>query len=249
MHLPSVNYLNNSYSFIIMILEKKSVLLTGGSNGIGYALSKELIEKECKVFVFDLDIPLDKIEGVKYFKVDVTKSEEIKKAFYEIGEKIDVLINNAGIMRRGELLETSEEDFDLLFNINVKAYWLVLKHSLQYLVDNPVIVLVSSRHANKIPTNPAVYGLTKKFDALLGEILEESYPNFDVKLLFPGPVATSITSHGLTEAQIEERKSELKPPKFLADKIIELLEKDHKKLIFKQETDEYIFEWLFKISY
>src|SRR6266542_3914972 len=123
-----------------MNLSGKTVLITGGSNGIGLALAALLRGKGCQVYSLDRMAPAEPVQGVQTLQDDVTREDDVRRALRDIAGPIDVLINNAGIMRRGTLLESSTDDFDALFGVNVKGPWLVLKEARPLLRDDAMIV-------------------------------------------------------------------------------------------------------------
>ncbi len=220
-----------------MNLKNKTVLITGASSGIGKAISDALILKGAKVISFDIKPNTNSSEDITHFTVDITKYNQIEDAVNKIKGTLDIVINNAGIMRRGEILENTEEDFDALFAVNVKGAWLVLKALKQKLSPNAKIVQMCSRHAINLPTNPALYGLSKKMMMDMGEIISKTYPNYSVEILCPGPVNTELTRVDTTKEQMEEKKKIMEEPEKIAEKTIELLELDNKShLIFDKNT-------------
>ena len=227
----------------IMDLAEKHVLITGASSGIGYALANALIQKGAVISAMDRRPMEEKIESWTSYDVDVSRSDQIQMAIAQIQDPIDILINNAGVMRRGEVLESSEEDFDILFDVHVKGSWLVLKHALPLLREDATIVQMSSRHALSLPSDPALYGLTKRTTMDLADLIEKTYPNFTVKILCPGPVDTPLTREGASEEDIERKKKIMCSPEDIANQTIELLEsKTKSRLIFDNKNNTYLLE-------
>ena len=225
-----------------MKFKNKKVLITGATSGIGYAVSKLLAQNGAQVFCFDQKIPRKQIIGVKYFKVDITNSGQIKRALIKVGAPIDILINNAGIMRRGDIFSTSEKDFDLLFDINTKGCWLMLKYTKPYLARKATILQMSSRHGLYHPVDPAIYALTKSAVLYLAEILRKTCPKYNVKIACPGSTDTPLSCYGITGKALKKKKKGMKSPEFLAEKIVELLKSKKDYLIFDQKKRGYYFE-------
>ncbi|MFH1326449.1 MAG: SDR family oxidoreductase [Candidatus Falkowbacteria bacterium] len=225
-----------------MKFKNKKVLITGAASGIGYAVSKLLVQNGAQVFCFDQKIPRKQIAGVKYFKVDITNSGQIKRALTKVGAPIDILINNAGIMRRGNIFESSEKDFDLLFDINIKGCWLMLKYAKPYLARKATILQMSSRHGLYHPIDPAIYALTKSTVSYLSKILKKTCSKYNVKIAYPGSTDTPLSRYGITGKTLKRKKKEMKSPEFLAEKIVELLKSKKGHLIFDQKKDGYYFE-------
>jgi NAD(P)-dependent dehydrogenase (short-subunit alcohol dehydrogenase family) len=226
-----------------MDLSEKHVLITGASSGIGKALALALLQKGAVISGMDRRPMKETIENWTSYDVDITKGEEIQNALSQITEPIDILINNAGVMRRGTALESSEEDFDLLFDVNVKGSWLMLKYALSQLRENATIVQMSSRHALSLPKDPALYGLTKRTTMDLADLIAKTYPAYSVKVLCPGPVDTPLAREGVSEKDFQEKQKIMCTPEEIAQRTIELLESDTKsRLIFDNKSCTYLFE-------
>lgn len=215
-----------------MTIKGKTVLVTGGSGGIGAALVKKLLARGARVFSIDRVKPLEAAKNVTTLLADITNGQEVQVALKKVTGPIDILINNAGVMRRGKILDLDEKDFDFLFDINVKGSWLTLKQALPYLAKKPTILFVSSRHGQFLPVDPALYGLTKKMIIHLGELLEATYSNWDVKIICPGPIDTPLTWVGVKKEDLVRKKKLVRSPEYLAAKIIKLLESRKKRLMF-----------------
>ena len=223
-----------------MELSGKTVAVSGGNGGIGSAVVKALHQKGAIVYSLDLDgeIP-NVIPGVHYLSVDLTSSSQLKHAIKDIKTKVDIVFLNAGIMRRGTIFDSSEEDYDLLFNSNLKTAWMLLKYLKPLMAENAMIVQMSSGHALNPEADPGIYTLTKKATAALAEIVATTCPDYDVKVVYPGPVLTNLLLTGRND-QDKERigKIAIKPPYF-AEKVIELMESDKKTLKFVPKDSSY----------
>lgn len=225
-----------------MNLKEKTILLTGGSSGIGHALSALLVDAGATVINFDLKEPAEPVDGVTTISVDVTNADQIQKGLEEVDSEIDVLINNAGLMRRGTLLDSTEEEFDLLFDVSVKGSWLMLKYTQPKLKENATVVQMASRYALDLPTDPALYGLSKMMQKHLAEIFEETYPQYDVKVLFPGPVDTPLARYEVKGEALEAKEKIMESPEEIAELIVQLLEEDKKRLVYENEQNTYALE-------
>ena len=126
-----------------MRLKNKVAIVTGGASGFGEGIVKRFAKEGAHVIVADINLEgAEKIsseindEGGNAiaFGVDVSDSQQTKDMIGRSCEafgKLDILVQNAAIgMRPTPLIETSEEEFDTLFNINVKSVYLGAVHSV-----------------------------------------------------------------------------------------------------------------------
>jgi 2-keto-3-deoxy-L-fuconate dehydrogenase len=110
-------------------LQNKHAVITGGGSGIGKAISLLFAQQGAVVHIIELNsdnaeqavAAIKQFGGVAYsYSADVSKQDQIVTVFNKIG-KIDILVNNAGIAHVGKVEGTSEEDFDKVYNVNVKG--------------------------------------------------------------------------------------------------------------------------------
>ncbi|MCH6198820.1 SDR family oxidoreductase [Aquiflexum sp. LQ15W] len=157
----------------------KNIIITGGASGIGLAITTLFASKGNHVYFIDYNEPLGtKIEKdllekgymVTFLQADVSKLEEVKKTFERIPEKIDVLVNNAGISHIGNLENTSEDDFEKIFQVNAKGVFTCSQAAIPKLKSNgggsiinmcsvAAIIGIPDRFAYSM-TKGAVYSMT-----------------------------------------------------------------------------------------
>lgn len=125
-------------------LENKIAIVTGGSSGIGLAISKLFAENGAYVHIFDLNETagleaVNSIESVdgqaKFHSCNVADQSAVSAIVNEIG-KIDILVNNAGIAHVGNLENCSEADFDRVYQVNVKGAYNVLHAVVPKMKEN-----------------------------------------------------------------------------------------------------------------
>lgn len=116
-------------------IQKKIVVVTGGGSGIGKAIATLFAQQGAIVFVFDRNVQavkevVEEVQstGGKAFAVavDVTDQRLVKDALASVAQqagRIDILVNSAGISHIGSLDNTSEEDFEKVFQVNVKGVY------------------------------------------------------------------------------------------------------------------------------
>jgi NAD(P)-dependent dehydrogenase (short-subunit alcohol dehydrogenase family) len=104
-------------------MESRVALITGGSSGIGKAISQFLLKKGCVVYATGRSFNNgDLLDGVKMLYLDLSKPESIKAAVDYVIEKegtIDVLVNNAGMGMAGAVEDATTEEIAQLFQANV----------------------------------------------------------------------------------------------------------------------------------
>ena len=119
-------------------LDGRHALVTGGASGIGEATVKELARAGAFVWVADINMAAaeklaESIGSGRAVELDVTKRANVDAAAAQI-ERLDVLVNNAGIGHVGTLEATEPEDFDRLYNVNVRGVYLVSRAFLPKLL-------------------------------------------------------------------------------------------------------------------
>lgn len=137
-----------------MNFTNKNVVITGGSAGIGLATAETFIGKGANVLITgrnadSLNTASLKINSpkLKTLASDISKMTDIatlEKEVAESGNKVDVLILNAGIAKQYSIEETTEEVFDDLFNINVKGLFFTLQKLIPHLAEGASVILISS---------------------------------------------------------------------------------------------------------
>ncbi|WMW79520.1 SDR family oxidoreductase [Undibacterium cyanobacteriorum] len=147
----------------------KTIFITGGNSGIGYASAHYFIEHGAKrVYIGARD--LNKLEQAKQklgdklsiIQVDLTQVASISAMVQQLGdEKIDVLFANAGIAENNVMGDTSEVQFDATFDTNVKGLFFTVQGLLSCLSDGGNIILNASVASNKGMNFLSVYSASK----------------------------------------------------------------------------------------
>lgn len=116
-----------------MSFEGKSVIISGGARGIGRAIVERFLKAGAQVSVIDpkpTELSSIKQERLHVFKGDVSNASDVENFINSVTtqfNKIDILINNAGIIRDNVIWRMPEEDFDSVLNVNLKGPWLMCK--------------------------------------------------------------------------------------------------------------------------
>lgn len=152
-----------------MELKGKKVLITGGSEGLGFSLAKLLIGKGCLVNIVarnadKLKLASDTINSsnLRTFVCDVSDYSQVEKAASQLGD-IDILINNAGIWIEGGITDNTSEDIQNVLNTNLAGVMFVTKSFLPSMIrkNSGFIVNVSSTAGLAGRQNFSVYSASK----------------------------------------------------------------------------------------
>ena len=157
-------------------LEGKSIIVTGGASGIGYATVEELLHDGAYVTVCDINPTAPEFDlgsgKLLYVQTDVTSKASIDAMIAKVIEtfgKIDVLVNNAGINMPRLLVdeagkyELDEAVWDKVMNVNVKGLFLISQAAARYMVKqgSGVIINMSSESGLEGSEGQSVYSASK----------------------------------------------------------------------------------------
>jgi len=130
-----------------MALGDRVAIITGGANGIGKACSRRLSEDGFNVVIADVDAEsgqelAEELGAAKnralFVPCDVSDRLSVSNLLAETRsafERLDVLVNNAGIVAKGDILDLSEADFDRVMGVNLKGFFLVAREAARQMVD------------------------------------------------------------------------------------------------------------------
>lgn len=155
-----------------------NVLITGASGQIGNLLCSKFSEKKFNVLAVDIVKPTKVIESVHYYVNDVTDIPNKKLLYDSLVEshgKIDLLINNAGVSCFTEFENRTEEEFDTVFNVNLKSVFFDIQNYVRKFDElklnkgkiiniASIFGVVSPDYRNYIDLNrksPEIYGASK----------------------------------------------------------------------------------------
>jgi NAD(P)-dependent dehydrogenase (short-subunit alcohol dehydrogenase family) len=151
-------------------LDGKVAVITGGNSGIGLAAAKRLVADGAYVFITgrrknELDAAVEQVgRNVTAVTGDVSKLADLDRLFATVKElkgRIDILFANAGVAESAPLGAITEEQFDRMFDINVKGTLFTVQKALPLLRDGASIILTSSVVGSKGLPNRSVYSATK----------------------------------------------------------------------------------------
>jgi glucose 1-dehydrogenase len=155
-----------------MRFQNKVCIVTGGGSGIGRATCIQLAKEGGLVLVVDMNEKggletadlITKTNGcAAFFLADISIPQQIEQAVttaVDKWKKVDVLVNNAAMMTFKPILELTEEEWDKVMAVNLKAIFLFCKFCLPHM-SNGAIVNVSSVHAHQTTVNVIPYATSK----------------------------------------------------------------------------------------
>jgi glucose 1-dehydrogenase len=158
-----------------MRLTDKVAIITGAAGGIGKACAERFLQEGAKVIIADIkgdDLTrtageLGPPENLRAVKVDVTKRADVERLVTTAVEsfgRLDIMFNVAGIARKQELLDITEQDFDDVIGVNLKgAFFGVQAAARQMIAQGGGGVIINMSSINAILANPslATYAISK----------------------------------------------------------------------------------------
>lgn len=189
------------------MLENKVAIVTGGTRGIGYEIVKKFLDNKAKVVLFgsreesvNKAIESLKDEGYEVMGLypNLSNLDEVKNAYEEIINKygkIDILVNNAGVSSSMPFEKYTEDEYNKLVDINIKAVYNCSKAVVEYMKENGGSILNTSSMVSiygqpsgvMYPASKfAVNGMTKSLARELGKY------NIRVNAVAPGITETDM---------------------------------------------------------
>jgi 2-keto-3-deoxy-L-fuconate dehydrogenase len=148
-------------------LAGKTILVTAAAQGIGRATALAFARANAKVHATDVNLArlgdLDGEAGITTGKLDVLSDDAVKDFVAGIGQ-VDVLLNCAGFVHSGAILEMKEEEFDFAVNLNVKSMIRTIRAVLPGMLDRSdgaIVNIASVAGSIKGVPNRFAYGVTK----------------------------------------------------------------------------------------
>lgn len=206
-------------------LKGKKALITGASRGIGRAIAEKFAEEGAKIGLnyHSSDEKAKEIlesvnshsEGI-LLKGDVSNEKDCKRIvsdFVDEFDGLDILLNNAGILNKKKLEESTVETFDQTMGVNVRGPFLLSKYSLEYLKYSGEgrIINMSSHWAFRASDQATSYVISKT--ALIGLTralaLELGPKGITVNAIAPGTIETDMIADRYSEKEKRERAQEI----------------------------------------
>ena len=194
-----------------MRLEGKVAIVTGAGGGIGRASARRFASEGAKVIAADINAAgvaetAADSESIHAHTVDVTNGESVKEMVSSVVERfgrLDVVFSNAGIMRDGNVIDLSEDDWDAMFNVNAKGAFLCGKYAIPAMrvSGGGSFIITASANSFYAESDIAGYCATKGAAMQLTRAMAIDHGDDGVRVncICPGWIDTDMASPYLNE--------------------------------------------------
>ncbi|MDC1137191.1 3-oxoacyl-ACP reductase FabG [Candidatus Pelagibacter sp.] len=187
-------------------LEKKNIIVTGASGGIGNAIIKKLSEAGANILasgtrIEKLEELKKNFESIKILKFDISQSDKIEEfienATSELGGSLDCIVNNAGITQDNLAIRMSLDEWQKVININLTSTFLMSKFAIKKMLKNKSgkIVNITSVVGHTGNLGQANYTASKAGIVAMSKSLAIEYAkkNININCISPGFIKTAMT--------------------------------------------------------
>lgn len=204
----------------LLDLSGKVALVTGGASGIGLAAAKTLADHGAAVVLLDVNEKQGEQEAQQlraqgkqavFMRCDVTAEEDCRRVAQDAEAqfgRVDILFNNAGVIRRQTVVETSEADWDLVVDVTLKGAYLMSKHVLPIMAEGGggSIVNTGSGWGIKGGDRAAAYCAAKAGIVNLTKAMaiDHGHQNIRVNCVCPGDTDTPLLRDEAKQLQRDE---------------------------------------------
>lgn len=186
----------------------KSILITGCNGGIGRSVCNKFIKLNWKVYGTDIQKETD--QNIKYICADLTKPASANDIMNEIKE-LDGIVNVAAYQICKPFWETDVEEWDSIYNCNVRAVFLLAKAGLNKLkTSKGFIINIGSVHSLATSDKICAYGSSKSAIVGLTRNLAIECGKFGIRVncISPGAIDTQMLRNGLRRGHVGDEKDD-----------------------------------------
>ncbi|MFT4939622.1 MAG: 2-keto-3-deoxy-L-fuconate dehydrogenase [Paraglaciecola sp.] len=202
-------------------------IVTGGSFGIGQAVCEKFLEQGYQVVNLDIQPNTALSNNIQCIECNVAKVSQVEAAISKVAAqygRIDALVSNAGIHFSANIEDTSEQDLDEIFAINVKGAYAAIRAVLPSMKrqKSGAIILMASDQALVAKHNSFAYNLSKAALASIAKTTALDYASYNIRAnaVCPGTIETPlyhkaidnyVARSGEDKAQIHAQEAALQP--------------------------------------
>ncbi len=195
----------------------KSVVVTGGAQGIGEACVRRFAQEGAKVAILDVDEQrgqaLATALNAQFFKCDVGDKSDVDRTVAQVLQtfgQIDVLVNNAGIFRAADFLDVTEEDFDAVLRVNLKGAFLMGQAVARTMAARRMGSIVNMSSVNGVLAIPniASYNVSKGGINQLTRVMALALADYGIRVnaVAPGTIATELAAKAVLTSDAAKAK-------------------------------------------
>lgn len=196
-------------------LTGKTAVITGASAGIGAAIAERFVEEGASVLLTDLaedsGVALAKRLGQRFLRADMASTADRDALFKDVAStwgRLDILVNNAGITHAAELNELTEEGFDRVIAVNVKAATFATQAAARLMQQGGSIINLSSVNAVLAIPNQISYAISKGAIRQLTNVTAVALAPRGIRVNAIGP-GTIMTEMGKSVMASEEQRQRI----------------------------------------
>lgn len=197
----------------------QTLLVTGGAHGLGAAVAQAADAAGYRVGVLDVSLAeasavANELANGVPLEADVCDIDSVERAIYELGE-VNVLVNNAGILRTGPLIEHSVDDFRRVIDVNLNGVFIVAQAAAKRMRDQGGGAIINLASINGIHPSPScgayaaakagVMGLTQQMSIEWGEF------GIRVNAVAPGFIDAGMSAPFFENSEVRERRGSAVP--------------------------------------
>ena len=250
-----------------MIFKDKTVIITGGSEGVGAATARLFADAGANLMLVarnkkNLETVAEELRNkspVEIFAMDVTDVDAchdlFKKAAFEFG-RVDVLVNNAGFHARGNVRDVEAEDLGRIIDVNLRAPIILSRLALPYLeeVGGGAIINVASLHGRLASVGATAYSSSKFGLRIFTLALHEELQGTGIKaaVVSPGPIDTGFLMANLDNVDDIVFSQPMSTAEEVAQSILDLCSNNIRELAMPRSSGvltsgAYMMPWISKI--
>jgi short-subunit dehydrogenase len=250
-----------------VIFKDKTVIITGGSEGVGAATARLFAETGANLMLVarskkNLETVAEALRDktrVEIFPMDVTDvdacNDLFKKAAFEFG-RIDVLVNNAGYHARGNVRDVDAQDLGRIIDVNLRAPIVLTRLALPYLEEagGGAIINVASLHGRLASVGATTYSSSKFGLRIFTLALHEELQGTGIKaaVVSPGPIETSFIMANLDNAEDIVFSQPMSTADEVAQAILDLCSNNVRELAMPRSSGlltsaAYLMPWIRRI--